>query len=187
MARIEPLKVDQLTEEARQDLAYSEKLMGFIPNDVLTMARWPEFLKATKHLVDVVYAPGELDPSLKRMIATVVSSAAGCVYCQAHTSHGAVKMAGADAEKVEKVWEFETSPLFSDAERAALSLAMGAGSQPNGATDAHFDELKRHFSQTQIMEIMGMIALFGLLNRWNDTLQTELEPVPLSFAKENLK
>lgn len=96
-------------------------------------------------------------------------------------------MAGEDAEKVTNVWEFESNPIFSDAERAALSLAMAAGAQPNAATDEHFIELERHFSEQQIMEIMGMITLFGLLNRWNDTVKTDLEPVPLTFARENLK
>lgn len=187
MARITPLTVDQLTEGTKKDLEYAEQLMGFIPNDVLTMAKWPAFLDATKKLVEVVYAPGALDSGLKRMIATIVSGAAGCIYCQAHTAHGAVKMAGEDAEKVTNVWEFESNPIFSDAERAALSLAMAAGAQPNAATDEHFIELERHFSEQQIMEIMGMITLFGLLNRWNDTVKTDLEPVPLTFARENLK
>lgn len=187
MARIEPLAVNELSHKTKLDLEYAEKLMGFIPNDVLTMAKWPAFLNATKQLVDVVYAPGALDSGLKRMIATVVSGAAGCVYCQAHTAHGAVKMAGEDAEKVKHVWEFESNPIFSEGEKAALSLAMAAGAQPNQARDEQFVELERHFSEQQIMEIMGMIALFGLLNRWNDTVKTELEPVPLSFAKENLK
>ncbi len=186
MARLDPLKVDQLSDQAKSDLAYAEQLMGFVPNDVLTMAKWPSFLDAVKNLVSVVYAPGELDAGLKRMIATVVSGAAGCVYCQAHTAHGAVKMAGADAEKVNRVWEYETNSLFSDAEKAALSLAMAAGTQPNSATDEHFDNVKKYYSETQIMEMMGMISLFGLLNRWNDTVKTDLEAVPLSFAQENI-
>ena len=187
MTRIEPLAVNELPEATRAGLAYSEQLMGFAPNDVLTMARWPEFLAATKQLVAVVYGPGELDPVLKRLIATIVSGAAGCRYCQAHTAHGAVKMAGADAAKIAAAWEFATNSRFSDAERAALDLALAAGQQPNAASDAHFAALRQYFSERQIMEIMGMIALFGFLNRWNDTLATELEQVPLAFARATLR
>jgi Carboxymuconolactone decarboxylase family len=42
---------------------------------------------------------------LKRLVATIVSGAVGCRYCQAHTAHGAVKMVGADAHKVNAVWQ----------------------------------------------------------------------------------
>ncbi len=187
MSRITPLAVEDLSPELRDAMGFAEDLMGFTPNDVLAMARWPAFLGAVKTLVDVVYSAKELDDVLKRMIATVVSGAAGCRYCQAHTAHGAVKMVGADAAKITMVWEYETSELFSDAERAALRLALAAGGQPNAATDDHFTELERHFSTQQIMEIMGIISVFGLLNRWNDTLATTLEETPLNFAKATLR
>ncbi len=182
MARIKPLDLQDLPEAARHNLEYAKTLMGFTPNDVLTMARWPEFLEAAKHLVDVVYGPGELDPDLKRMIATIVSGTSGCRYCQAHTAHGAVRMAGANEARIAAVWEFQTSDLFTPAERAALHLAMAAAQQPNAATDEHFRELEKYFSTRAIMEIMGMICLIGFLNRWNDTVATELEDAPFNFA-----
>lgn len=178
------MAVEDLPDETRESLAYAEEIMGFAPNDVLTMAHWPELLDAMERLVAVIYRPGELDPVLKRLIATITSGAAGCRYCQAHTAHGAAKMVGGDADKIASVWEYQTNPLFSDAERAALDLALAAGTQPNAATDDHFRALEQHFSRQQIMEIMGVIGLFGFLNRWNDTLATELEDKPLSFAAE---
>lgn len=184
MNRIEPMKVDDLSPATREALTYAQGIMGFAPNDVLTMAHWPELLEAMEGLVSVIYKPGELDPVLKRMIATITSGAAGCRYCQAHTAHGAVQMAGGDAEKIAKVWEYQSNPLFSAAERAALDLALASGTQHNAATDEHFRELEKYFSQRQIMEIMGVIGLFGFLNRWNDTLATELEDKPLEFASE---
>lgn len=184
MARIKPMDEEALSPLARENLDYARRLMGFTPNDVLTMARWPEFLEAAKQLVDVVYKPGELDPVLKRMIATIVSGASGCRYCQAHTAHGAVRMAGADEARISAVWEFQTSDLFSQAERAALNLALAAAQQPNAATDEHFRELERHFSGQAIMEIMGMICVIGMLNRWNDTVATELEDAPFNVASK---
>jgi uncharacterized peroxidase-related enzyme len=186
MSRIAPLDVFALTPSAQRDLAYARELMGFTPNDVLTMARWPAFLDAVKQVVAVVYAPSALDATLKRLIATVVSGAAGCRYCQAHTAHGAVKLAGADAAKVAAVWEYKTSALFSDAERAALNFALAAGQQPNAVTDDHFAALRLHFSEQVIIEMLGVISLFGLLNRWNDTVGTELEDAPRNFARAEI-
>ena len=186
MTRIPPMAVEDLPPATREALEYAQGIMGFAPNDVLTMAHWPELLEAMERLVQVIYKPGELDPVLKRMIATITSGAAGCRYCQAHTAHGAVQMAGGDAEKIAKVWEYQANDMFSEAERAALDVALAAGTQPNAATDEHFRELEKHFSQRQIMEIMGVIGLFGFLNRWNDTLATELEDKPFEFATKTL-
>jgi alkylhydroperoxidase family enzyme len=114
----------------------------------------------------------------------VASSAAGCRYCQAHTSHAAEK-AGA-GEKLAAVWDFEISPLFTEAERAALRLARDAALVPNQATDAHFSELRRHYSDAEILELVAVVSLFGFLNRWNDTLATRLEPGPRRFAEREL-
>ena len=178
------MAVEDLPPDTRAALTKAQEIMGFAPNDVLTMAHWPELLDAMEGLVQVIYRPGALDPVLKRMIATITSGASGCRYCQAHTAHGAVQMAGGDPEKIARVWEYSSDPAFSAAERAALDLALAAGTQPNAATDAHFRELEKHFSKSQIMEIMGVIGLFGFLNRWNDTLATELEDKPLEYASQ---
>lgn len=187
MNRIAPLTTAELPEKTRADLAYAETLMGFTPNDVLIMARWPALLAAMQQLVEVIYKPGELDGALKRMVATVVSSASGCRYCQAHTAHGAAKMAGADVMKIAAVWKYQTSPLFSNAKRAALDVALAAGQQPNLVTGAHFRTLEKHFSMQVIMELRGVVSLFGFLNRWNDTLATELKAAPLNFAQTHLR
>jgi alkylhydroperoxidase family enzyme len=72
------------------------------------------------------------------------------------------------------------------AERAALNLALAAGGCPPSVTDEHFVELKTHFSEDAIIEIVSVIALFGWQNRWNDTLATQLEEHPLEFARAHL-
>jgi uncharacterized peroxidase-related enzyme len=184
--RLDPLPIDELPDELKPVLEFSQQTMGFTANDVLTMARWPALLMAMQPVVGVIYGPGELDAGLKRLMGIVVSGAAGCRYCQAHAAHGGSLVPGLSAEKIGAVWDFETSDQFDDSERAALRLAKGAGSVPNGVTDAQFEDLKEHYSDQQILEMLGIIALFGFLNRWNDTLATELESIPLKFARANL-
>ena len=79
-----------------------------------------------------------------------------------------------------------TSPLFSAAERAALDLAVAGASVPNAATDEMFVALRKHWSDEQIVEIVGVIAMFGFLNRWNDTLATALEDEPIAVGEKYL-
>lgn len=177
MTRVAPLDIDTLDAEARAQIQRAESLMGFSPNDALIMARQPVLMNAVAVLVGAVYGPGKVDPGLKRLIGEATSKAAGCFYCAAHAANGA-RDQGVDPARIEAVWHFEDSDLFDDAERAAIRVAMKSGLSPNETTDEDFEELKRHFSDDEIVEIVSVIAMFGFLNRWNSTLQTALEPVP---------
>lgn len=184
MARIAPLERQDLSELDAMFGAL-EAAMGFVPTSLLTMARIPAVLKVFAPLAPAVMGPGSVDIGLKALVAQISSTAAGCQYCQAHTAEGAVHK-GIAAEKVENVWLFETSDLFTPAEVAALALARDASVTPNASTDAHFVALAEHFSEEQVVEIVSVISLFGFLNRWNDTLQTPLEDAPFEFATAHL-
>lgn len=179
MSRLTPLSLEQVDPETRTMIENAETLMGFVPNDALVMARHPALTKAMWGLVAAVYGPGQVNNGLKRLIGEAASKAAGCFYCSAHAAHGAREQ-GVAQDKIDAVWSFENSPLFTDAERAAINLAMKAGVVPNETTDEDFDRLKAHFSENEITEIVAVIAMFGFLNRWNSTLDTALEPVPLA-------
>ena len=101
----------------------------------------------------------------------------------AHTAGAALRL-GVDEKKMEAVWEYRTSPLFSDAERVALDLALAAASQPNDVTDELMDRALKHWNENQIVEIIGCVAMFGFLNRWNDSMATPLEEVPDAVARQ---
>jgi alkylhydroperoxidase family enzyme len=77
-------------------------------------------------------------------------------------------------------------PLYSESERATLDFALAAASVPNAVTDQMFTELRKHWIEEQIVEIVGVIALFGFLNRWNDTMVTPLEDEPIEVAEQYL-
>ena len=151
--------------------------MGFTANDALTMARMPRVMHAFGDLVHAIYAPGDVDDGLKRLIGLITSAAAGCSYCMGHTALSG-KRFGVPDSKLAAVFEFEVSPEFNDAERAALRVALEAGQSPSGVTDEMFAELASHFDEGQQLEIVSVIALFGFLNRWNATLATDLEGLP---------
>lgn len=183
MSRVAPAGIDELSADEREAVRHAEALMGFTANDVLIMARKPALMRAVSHLVQAVYEPGEVPGSLKRMIGLVTSTAAGCRYCMAHTALSSSEQ-GVDDAKLRAIWQFETSELFSDAERAALRVAMHAGQSPNGVTDDIFDELRPHFGVAGQLEIVAVVAMFGFLNRWNATLATETEPLPLAALEK---
>ena len=153
------------------------ELMGFISNDGLTMARLPGLLNAAADLIGSVYGPGRVPIETKRLVAMMSSQAAGCRYCKAHTRFGAERM-GLDQSKLDALWEFEESDQFSEAEKAALRVAWLASLTPNQVEDGDMARLRAQFDDDQVVEIVGVIAMFGFLNRWNDTLRTEVEDLP---------
>ena len=162
------------------------KNLGFIPNSILIMQRKPKMAKALAQMTASIWDPeGKVDRGLKRLIAHVASRAAGCQYCMAHTAGGALHF-GVEDKKLAAVWDYQTSPLFSAAERAALDLAVAAASVPNAVTDEMFATSAQHWSEEQIVEIVGVIAMFGFLNRWNDTLATPLEEEPIAVGEKYL-
>lgn len=180
MPNVQPLKREDLSE-FEPVFQMIEGAMGFVPRSLLTMGRRPDILRGFATLSMGVLGGGTVDRTLKQLVAMIASVSAGCRYCQAHTS-GAAARAGAAPEKIEAVYDFETSPLFDDAERAALRLARDAALVPNATTPEHFAALRPHFSEEEIVEIVATISLFGWLNRWNDTMATELEEEPTTFA-----
>lgn len=129
--------------------------------------------------------PGGIPDRLKSEVFTVASLASGCRHCQAHGAYG-LHLRGVNTERIQALWTFERSPLFTDAERAALRLACDAGAVPNGVTAQHFEDLRRHFSDDQIKEMLAVIALTGFLNRYSDTLSVVTDQESADWALEHL-
>ena len=183
--RIAPLPLDH-SPELKDAFESYRKNLGFVPNSMLILQRKPKIVKAMGQLTAAIWDPeGEVDRAFKRLVAHVASRAAGCQYCMAHTVGGAL-LFGIDPKKVEAVWDFRVSPLYSEAEKVALDFAIAAASQPNGVTDDTFAEMRKHWSENQIVEIAAVVAVFGFLNRWNDTMGTPLEEEPIEVGEKYL-
>ena len=185
MARLQPLARDAMPE-LDDDFAFFERTLGFVPNSLLTMARRPALARGLIALSRGVYDPkGEVDLGLKRLLGHTASMAAGCLYCRAHTGTSAMRH-GVSADKLAALPQYRESPLYSDAERVAIDFAFAAASQPNEVSDELFTALRAHWSEGQVVEILGVVALFGFFNRWNDSMATTLEPEPLHLANQHL-
>jgi len=142
-------------------------------------------VKAFMALNQAVLYEGTVSEELKMLISLACSVASGCLYCQSHMANLSHIYKASD-DKIAALLSFEESDLFSPAERVALNLAFKAGSIPNGAMQKDFDSLNEHFDDGQIVEIVASISLFGYLNRWNDTMATELEMFPAERAEQLL-
>lgn len=177
-------KEDQNFQEL---IRFFDETLGFCPNSVKTMYHRPSIAYAFITLNKAVMEnKGRVTSALKRLIGYVSSNVAGCRYCQAHTIRAAERY-GAEAEQIENIWEFRTHNAFSEPERAALEFALASSTIPNAVDDAIAENLRSHWTEGEIVEMLGVIALFGYLNRWNDSMGTELEQAAIASGEKFLK
>jgi len=185
MPHVDPLTLEE-AGLAAGDISWLASATGFTANSMLTLSHRPDIAKAVLGLIRAVVRnpDGKVDPALRWMVAHITSRANGCSYCTAHTfKNGADN--GVSQEKLDALWSFETADVFSDAERAALRVALTGAQCPSYATPEDVEELRRHFTTEQIVEIGAVIALFGFNNRWNALMQTEVEPEVIDFIEKN--
>ena len=174
MPLIKPLsKIED--KETQELVTFFNETLGFCPNSVLTMQKKPHLAQAFVNLNKAVMDnAGSISSEFKRIIAYISSNTAGCRYCQAHTIRAAERYGG-EKERLEQAWDFENSSLFSEAEKVALRFTIAASSVPVSTSQELEKLLQHHWDETDILEIMSVIALFGYLNRWNDVMGTSLE------------
>ena len=162
-------------KETQELVTFFNETLGFCPNSVLTMQKKPHLAQAFVNLNKAVMDnAGSISSEFKRIIAYISSNTAGCRYCQAHTIRAAERYGG-EKERLEQAWDFENSSLFSEAEKVALRFTTAASSVPVSTSQELEQLLQHHWDETDILEIMSVIALFGYLNRWNDVMGTSLE------------
>ena len=163
------------TKEAAEMADFYDETLGFTPNSLFTMMHRPRIANAFMEMnMAVMENKGRVTSSLKRELAYLSSMTTGCRYCEAHTIRAAERY-GSEQNRLNNIWEYKTYPAFTDAERAVFDLAIAASSVPNAVTDEISENMRKHWDEGEIVEILGVIALFGYLNRWNDSMGTKLE------------
>lgn len=182
--------IDPLPEDHNPDLVdliqFFRGPLGTVPNSVLTMQRRPAVARAFTELNKAVMTNhARVTAEQKRLIGYMASHAAGCHYCEAHTILAAERF-GSSPERLAEIWSYETSPLFSEAERAAFDFAIAAASVPNAVSPAIAARLRASWTDDEVVEILSVVALFGFLNRWNDSMGTKLEPIGIAAGEKNL-
>lgn len=162
-------------KEAEEMAHFYEETLGFTPNSLFTMMHRPRIAKAFLEMNQAVMEnQGRVTSALKRLLAYLSSMTAGCRYCEAHAIRAAERY-GSEQDKINHIWEYKTYSAFSEAERVVFDFAIAASTVPNSVTDEIAENLRQHWNEGEIVEILGVVALFGYLNRWNDSMGTQLE------------
>ncbi len=78
-------------------------------------------------------------------------------------------------DKVAEVLNWRDSKLFSPAERVALEYAECITYTDRDVDDALFAELKKHFTEAQIVELTAAVAFENFRSKFNPTLKVEAQ------------
>ena len=175
MARISLIEPDQASPEVKE--IYDGKLKGRPGSIQKALAHRPAMLG---NFLGFYASVGRtLDRKLYEAVYLRTSLINGCHYCTQHHIQGS-KRAGLTPDQMKALKGGDYSG-FAAPEQTALRYAEKLARTPDAATDADFAELKKHFSDEQIVDLHMLIGLANLTNRVTGPLALDVE-----FPEEKL-
>ncbi len=170
MARIKPVKNTPLN--LRIVNWFSKHMFGQQLANLQYTAHNPSFVRAHIGMKAFFQAKSKLDPSIRALAIHYVSELNQCAWCIDFGRAKASKQ-GLNLEKLAALHKYDDDPRFSSAERAALSYAEATTKTGIPVTDEHINELKKHFSDREIVELVAAVAAISFDNRINISLGIE--------------
>lgn len=146
---------------------------GNVPYFFRTLAHRPSIMTTAWAHMQAVLAEGTLPRALKELAVVRTSQINRTPYCLASHTMMAKKL-GCSDEKLDALPRYATDAQFDRRERLAIHLAEVMTADPHGYTDVDFAQLREHFSEGEVVELVSAIGLFNYFNRANDLLQMEI-------------
>jgi uncharacterized peroxidase-related enzyme len=169
MARISLVQMEDASPEGKE--IYDQKLKGKPGNAQKAMAHRPDMLKGFLGFYPTVGR--SLDRKLYELIYIRVSFINECRYCLQHHLASS-KRAGMTPEDWAALKVGNHSHL-SEKERAALRYVEELTRAPGKIEDADVEELKKYFSDAEILDLHLLVGVANLTNRFTGPLGLEVE------------
>ena len=160
MSHIAPLPLDAITDPQLRALIAEGKALG-VPDDLFAriVARAPEQAVPLLRALLMSHAQGNVDHKLKEIMRILLARFAGDKYFASLRSSKARAMGLTETRIDDGCFAYEDDGKgFSEAEKYALRYADLMFLDANQVDKAFYDEMKRHWSEAQIMELGAFIA-----------------------------
>jgi uncharacterized peroxidase-related enzyme len=174
MARIKYIEDDEV-KDSKVNEAYERmrKKRGRVTHIYKALAYKPSIISTIGPFVAAVQEPDELDSKLKERVILKVSKINRSAYCY-HAHKQISKKMGFTEDEILEIDDPENANI-SPAEKIALKYAETVTVSPGNIPDNLFDQLKKHFSDSQIVELTILVALYNMINRFNEALKLDPE------------
>ena len=158
----------RLTPRDSQDSA------GASGNLLRTIAIFPQLGAAVSDHRSLLMDGGRLPQLTKELCAAMV---AGLHFCQPSLieHRGRARRLGAGTPMLNDLWDNARSDLYTGAQKAALAAAVALTREPRGLPDAVWSDLRAHYDDEQIVELLCVIGFCNYLDRVSNALQTEID------------
>ncbi|MBW4039953.1 MAG: carboxymuconolactone decarboxylase family protein [Acidobacteria bacterium] len=181
MSRISRLNRSDVAPELRNIYDRYLQQRGNVPYFFRTVAHHPQIFQTMIAHMEAVLATGSLPTRLKELVVVRTSQLNCTAYCLA--SHTAISLKlGWTPDHIEALKNWQSSPLFSEAEKQAINLAEAMTLRSHDYTTQEMAELRRFYSEGEVVELLAAVGLFNYFNRFNNLLQ--MEPTQPATAEE---
>jgi uncharacterized peroxidase-related enzyme len=186
------LSHDEATGTARMVFEASDKFLGRTSNlGRILAAHSPYLARWFVGFVGAVRQPGlgaTTDARLRGLACIKTSMVNACSYCTAHTSIFGQGL-GVTEQELDALKDdfYKTSPLFDEREKALIAWSEAMTNNTAQRDKDAWEKMKKHFSDTEIVEISLACAMFNMINRLNDSFWTELETPEFNRKQWNVK
>jgi uncharacterized peroxidase-related enzyme len=170
MARLPYLEKETASADQEKILALVTQKTGKIANMWKLFAHSPGLLEAYLPFNKAI-AKAAVDPKLREMAYMLVSRINGCAYCFNAHKIGGVR-AGVTEDQVAQLESYASSGAFSPREKTMLRYAEEV-TRNIKASDEVMAEMRKTFSEADIVELTVAIGLANLTNRFNMSLGTD--------------
>jgi alkylhydroperoxidase family enzyme len=157
---VAPLALGEITDPELRELIDRCSELG-VPDTLFPriLARVPHYAKALLRAMLHSHAEGNVDHRLKEVMRVQLARFAGDPYF-ANLRSKKARAAGLDEATIDAgSGDYDDDPRFTEAEKIALRYSDQMYLDPGKVDRAFYDEMKRHFSEAQIMELGAFIAL----------------------------
>lgn len=168
--RIEPRPIQAYAWYLRPFFWRQRRKYGRVLDAALLWARSPHLFLGVAFLYGMIdRRKSPIDPALRSLVTVRVSQINGCHFC-VDLNSATLLQRGASPEKIETLFAWRDSTLFTGRERAALDYAEAMTRTDAGVEDHHFEALRGFFDDAAIVELTGLIAFQNLSSKFNSAL-----------------
>ena len=170
MARIAAVSPEEASPLVKLAYRYAAKRFGEVPEPFAIAANHKKLFFATAIAETAAEKASTVLPANIRELAVYRTAwTVGCSWCVDFGSM-LMRLDGLDMERLKDISDYETSPLYSEDERAAIAYADAMSSTPMAVTDDQVADLERRFGRDGVVELTFQIALENQRARMNAAL-----------------
>ena len=170
MAAVNPVPRDSADASVHPIYDSMTKRLGFMPQFYGLMAHRPNVLAKFIDLYKAIMSEGTVEPRYKELAYLKTAQINGCEYCfKAHAGSG--KKAGITPEHIQALLFYQRSDQFDEKEKATILLAERLTRGSAAMRDGSIEDLKKFYTEDQIVELVLVCAIANFTNRVNDGLR----------------